>query len=212
MRIDLHVHTRQLSPCSDLDIDAAIHEAKRLQLAGICFTEHNKVRDAEMLRKLSEEHGLLLLQGVEVDTIEGHFLVYGLPRDFDEPMRVNDLRRLADEAGAFVAAAHPFKGFLTFGMSELNLTPEQASQRPVFQYVDAMEVLSGRLNEAENDLARQVSERLNLGGIGGSDAHRLSELARCVTTFENTITNEHDLLRELKSGKYVAECFTERSL
>ena len=209
MRIDLHVHTKQLSPDSDLDIEEAIQEAKRLGLDGLCFTEHNKVREADALRQLSEKWDFLLLQGVEVDTIEGHMLVFGLHRNFDDVIRARELRRLVDEAGGMMIAAHPFKGFLTFGMSELKLTAEKASQRPNFQLVDAIEVFSGKLNESENDLAQKVSEILNLKGTGGSDAHRLSELGRCVTTFENKIASAQELITELKAGRFKAEYFSK---
>ncbi|MDY6911105.1 MAG: PHP domain-containing protein [Chloroflexota bacterium] len=209
MRIDLHVHTKQLSPCSDLDIEEAIREAKHLGLDGLCFTEHNRVREADVLRQLSEKWDFLLLQGIEVDTIEGHMLVYGLCRNFDEIIRAKELRRFVDEAGGIMVTAHPFKGFLTFGMSELKLTDEKASQRPVFQFVDAIEVLSGKLNESENDLALKVSEILNLKGTGGSDAHRLSDLGRCVTVFENKIATEQHLVAELKAGRFKAEYFNK---
>ena len=42
MVIDLHIHTKGLSPCSEMDAEEAVLEAKRIGLDGICFTEHNK--------------------------------------------------------------------------------------------------------------------------------------------------------------------------
>ena len=43
MVIDLHIHTKRLSPCSEMAPEGAAIEAKKIGLDGICFAEHNKV-------------------------------------------------------------------------------------------------------------------------------------------------------------------------
>jgi hypothetical protein len=104
-------------------------------------------------------------------------------------------------------AAHPFKGFRAFGFSELRLPPEQASHRPVFQLVDAIEAFSGKTTEKESNLAQEVSERLRLKVVGGSDAHSVGEIGRCVTIFDNNIQTEAELITELKAGRFHAGYF-----
>ena len=51
-------------------------------LGAICFTEHRKFpRDPEIDRiyaELSDNHGILIIKGVEADTDLGHLLFFGL--------------------------------------------------------------------------------------------------------------------------------------
>jgi hypothetical protein len=74
----------------------------------------------------------------------------------------------------------------------------------VFEFVDAIEVGNGKLSDDENDMARKVSEKLGLPGTGGSDAHRVDEVGRWVTVFEQDIRTELELLEELRAGRFSA--------
>jgi hypothetical protein len=205
--IDLHVHTKVFSSDSSLDPEEAIQEAKGIGLDGICFTEHNKAWEAEQIHRYSSRWNFPVLCGVEVDTIEGHVLVFGLNRDFGGVIRVHELREWVNEAGGVMIVVHPFKGFRVFGFSDLQLSPEQASKRPIFQSVDAIEAFSGRTMEKESNLAQEVSRQLGLKVVGGSDAHSVSEIGRCVTIFDNNIDSEAELITELKAGRFHAGYF-----
>jgi hypothetical protein len=84
------------------------------------------------------------------------------------------------------------------------MTVDQACQRKVFEFVDAIEIGNGKLSDDENDMARKVAEKLGLPGTGGSDAHRVDEVGRWVTVFEKDIHSEQDLLAELRAGRFSA--------
>ncbi len=101
-------------------------------------------------------------------------------------------------------AAHPFRGFKTFGIGQLQMTVDQACRRGVFEFVDAIEVGNGKLSDDENDMARKVAEKIGLPGTGGSDAHRVDEVGRWVTVFEKDIRTEQELLDELRAGRFSA--------
>lgn len=210
MIIDLHVHTKAFSSDSNLGPEEAIKEAKRIGLDGICFTEHNKAWEIEEIRRLSQKWEFLVVNGVEVDTVEGHVLVFGLHRDFERIIRVHELREMANQAGGVIIAAHPFKSFLVFGVSDLSLSPEQASQRPIFKSVDALEGFSGKTAEKENLLAQEVARILGINMTGGSDAHSLETIGKCVTIFESNIKDEAGLIQELKRGKLQAAYFRKQ--
>jgi predicted metal-dependent phosphoesterase TrpH len=205
--IDLHVHTKALSSDSNLDPEEAIKEAKRIGLDGICFTEHNKVWEVEEIRRLSQKWGFLVANGLEVDTVEGHVLLFGLHRDFERIMHVHELREMASQADGVMIAAHPFKSFRVFGVSDLSLSPEQASQRPIFKSVDALEGFSGKTAEKENLLAQEVARTLGMNMTGGSDAHSLEAIGKCVTIFEDNIKDEAGLVEELKRGRFQGAYF-----
>jgi predicted metal-dependent phosphoesterase TrpH len=109
-------------------------------------------------------------------------------------------------------AAHPFRGFLTFGIGYLGLTPKKASMRPVFREVDAVEVMNSRVSENENSFAAQVAEILRLPVIGGSDAHKPGEVGRYATRFADLIQNERDLIEALKKGRFSPVAFRGREM
>ena len=207
MVIDLHVHTRRFSPCSEMDPEEAALEAKKIGVDGICFTEHNKAWPPHDISKLMEKTGVLIFRGIEVDTTEGHVLVFGLNRDLQGITRLEDLRQMVDEANGVMIAAHPFRGFLLFGFSKLQMDMNDAYQNPLFKVVDGMEILSGRQTPKENDFSSQVCERLSMKGVGGSDAHSIKDIGTCVTIFENRIESQEDLIQELKTGRFKAEYF-----
>ena len=208
MVIDLHVHTKPLSQDSLMDVEEATQEAKRIGLDGLCLTEHNKVWEAEAITRLREKWDFLLLRGVEVETPEGHVLVFGVYQGFEGIVHLDDLRKLVTREDGIMVAAHPFKGFVAFNSIKLGLSPEQAAKRPVFQNVDLIEGFNGRLNKDENDLAQAVGRRLGIKSTGGSDAHSIKQLGKCVTIFENKISSEAELLSELKMGRFQADYFT----
>ena len=119
MIIDLYVHTKAFSTDSILDPEEAIKEAKRIGLDGLCFTEHNKVWEIEEIRRLSRRWEFLVINGIEVDTVEGHVLVFGLHRDFEKIIRVHELREIVKQAGGVMIVAHPFKSFRALAGSHL---------------------------------------------------------------------------------------------
>jgi len=205
MRIDLHIHTAPLSACSYIDPHELVQEARRLRLDGICLTEHQVLWDPAKVDKLAREAGIKIFRGNEFTTNQGDVLVFGFYEDIKELMIVQELRETVQKAGGYMIAAHPFRGFKTFGIGQLQMTVAQASKRKVFEFVDAVEIGNGKLMEDENDMARKVAQKLNLPGTGGSDAHRIDELATWVTVFEKNIENEQELLQELHAGRFRAE-------
>jgi len=205
MRIDLHIHTSPLSACSYIDPHALVQEVPRLKLDGICLTEHQVVWDPEAVTNLAREGGLKIFRGNEYTTNQGDVLVFGFYEDIKELMLIQDLRDKVKNAGGFMIAAHPFRGFKTFGIGRLRMTVVQACQRKMFEYVDAIEVHNGKLSPDENDMARNVAERLGLPSTGGSDAHRIDEIGTAVTVFENDISNEIELVEALHAGRFRAK-------
>jgi len=205
MRIDLHIHTAPLSACSYIDPVELVQEAGRTKLDGICLTEHQVLWDPAEVDRLAAEAGIKIFRGNEFTTNQGDVLVFGFYEDIKELMIIQELREAVQKAGGFMIAAHPFRGFKTFGIGQLQMTVEQAAKRKVFEFVDAVEIGNGKLSQDENDMARKVAEKLGLPGTGGSDAHRIDEIATWVTVFEKDIQDESQLVAELHAGRFNAE-------
>jgi predicted metal-dependent phosphoesterase TrpH len=208
--IDLHVHSLPASPCSNISIEEIIEEAKAIGLDGICLTDHNHLWDAYKVENLRQQHGFLILRGNEITTEQGDILVFGLEEEIEGVIRLEELRHKVLRAGGFMIVAHPFRGFLTFGMNYLGLTKEKAMERPVFQWVDAVEVLNSKVSEEENRFAAQVAEGLNLPVTGGSDAHGSGEVGLYATRFPCRIHNEQDLIAAFRKGGFSPVTFRKK--
>jgi predicted metal-dependent phosphoesterase TrpH len=204
MRIDLHIHTSPRSACSDLDPHELIQKARRLKLDGICLTEHQVLWDSDDVDKLARKGGIKIFRGNEFTTNQGDILVFGLYKDIKELLMIQELREEVITAGAFMIVAHPFRGFKTFGIGQLQMTVAQACKRKVLEFVDAVEIENGKLSSDENDMARKVAEKLGLPGIGGSDAHRVDDVGKRLTVFEKDIRDERELVQELHAGRFTA--------
>ena len=204
MKIDLHIHTAPLSACSYIEPLELIDEARRLKLDGICLTEHQVVWDRAEVDQLAEEAGIRIFRGNEFTTNQGDILVFGFYEDIKELLLIQELRDKVTAAGGYMIAAHPFRGFKTFGIGQLQMTVEQACKRKVLEFVDAVEIGNGKLSPDENEMAGKVAAKLGLPGTGGSDAHRVDEIATWVTEFEKDIEDENELLRELHGGRFRA--------
>ena len=209
MRIDLHIHTAPLSACSYIDPQELIQEARRFNLDGICLTEHQVVWDPDEVSQMAEAAGIRIFRGNEFTTNQGDILVFGYYEDIKELLIIQDLRDKVTAAGGYMIAAHPFRGFKTFGIGQLQMTVEQACKRKVLEFVDAVETGNGKLSPDENEMACKVAEKLGLPGTGGSDAHRIDEIATWLTDFDKDIEDENDLLRELHAGRFRAVQNTE---
>ncbi len=200
--IDIHVHSLPASPCSTIPVDEIIKEAREIGLGGICLTDHNHLWEPRKVEELRQKHGFLVLRGNEITTEQGDILVFGLEEEITGVIKLEELRQKVLRAGGFMIAAHPFRGFLTFGMNYLGLTKEKAMERPVFKLVDAVEVLNSKVSGEENGFAAQVAGGLGLPVTGGSDAHGPGEVGLYATRFPCRIENERDLIEAFRKGGF----------
>lgn len=198
--IDLHVHTSQASPCSSAPVDELIEEAKRIGLDGICLTDHNHVWGPESLEELRRRHDFLILRGNEITTDQGDMLVFGFDEDIKGIIKLEDLAEAVHASEGCIIAAHPFRGFLTFGPGQLGLTAEKAGKRALFNWVDGVEVLNGKVTDEENRFASAVATRLGLSVTGGSDAHEVAEVGIYATRCPGPVRDERDLISALRGG------------
>ena len=210
MVIDLHVHTSPASPCSSATVEEIIQEAKRIGLDGICLTDHNHVWDPDEVADLMREYNFLILRGNEITTDQGDVVVFGLEKEIKGIVKLEDLMEEVSKAKGFTILAHPFRGFLTFGVGQLGLTPENAMERSLFKMVDAIEVMNSKVTDEENDFASKVAEGLDMPVTGGSDAHEVSEVGIFATRFHQVIKDEKDLIHALRDGTYAPIAYRER--
>jgi predicted metal-dependent phosphoesterase TrpH len=209
--LDLHIHTTYGASDSQLHPEDLARIATSLDIAGVTLTEHDRVWERHALAEFGQRHShLFISSGMEVSTDLGHILAYGLPQYVPGIRRAEELRRVADEYGAFLVAAHPFRHWfdpVTFrrrGQEPPEMVVDKLAHMPLLQLVDGLEVLNGANTERENRFALDMAVYLGKPGTGGSDAHSTSGIGICTTVFERSLESASALVDELKAGRFHA--------
>jgi len=178
-----------------------VHRKKGYTIDGIVLTEHRKFDYDIDYSQLAAEYGVLVLKGAELDTRFGHMLVYnitpGLGKDIDfgdVKMDGHMLIEAAKHHGALVVPAHPGR----FGIGLV----EYMEQGEVFDDLSIVERVNAGSKPEENQRAEDLCQSAGYLGIGGSDAHLASHIARAVTEFKADIRTEPDLVDALLSGEF----------
>lgn len=205
MRIDLHVHTHPRSSCSQIGPKELLLQAHRVGLDGLCLTEHQASWSPREVEEMARAGGIQIFRGNEITTNQGDVLVFGYEENVKGVVMIQELRKQVVLSGGLMIAAHPFRGFLLFGIAQLQVNVEEACQRTLFQHVDGVEIFNCKVTDPENDMARQVAERLGLLAVAGSDAHRIDEVGRGVTILEHPARNERELIEALRARRFTTE-------
>jgi len=209
MALDLHVHTSVGSRDCNLPLLRLTEAAHQVGIQGFAVTEHDTSWAPENLERYRQESGLFVCAGREWPTNWGHVIALGLDPDLEDIRRMDDLRRLADEAGGYLILAHPFR-FFPSGSNYLfgpqgnasALTLEEMAGHPAWELVDEIEVLNYNCTDKENELAAAVARVLGKRGTAGSDAHSFTEVGRCITVLERAVASEGELIDELRAGRH----------
>jgi hypothetical protein len=190
--IDLHCHTKVLSPCSALTPEALVRAAQARGLDGVCITEHDALWPHDEIARVAAEMRFLVLRGMEVTTEVGHVLVFGLERHRPAMATLDELHRVVRGEGALMYLAHPSRRYGT-------LPPDDLSA--VF---DSVEEHNGTEGILQNDNVARLAHGLRLPGIGGSDAHSVREVGVCATEFSAAVRDEASFMAALRAGEYQA--------
>ncbi|MCL0105479.1 PHP domain-containing protein [Dehalococcoidia bacterium] len=206
MFLDLHTHS-VASDDSRATVDQYIKwvnvlRRKGAEIDGFVLTEHRQFNHDIDYVSLSKKNGITILKGAELDTDAGHFLVYGITKSlsenidfFDLSMSAEKLVKLCDNHGAIAIPAHP-------GRAGIGFTHYLPQRRAGFESIKVVERLNGSNRPGEGEAAQTLIDQEGYNGTGGSDAHIVSAIGSCMTKFENNITNEIELVNELRGGKF----------
>jgi len=193
VRLDLHVHSRH-SPDSALPVEVIAARLVDVGLNGFALTDHNSVAGHAELPVLRERFpGFILVPGVEVSTVEGHLLAYGISEAPPAERHVTETIDWVRERGGVSVLAHPFR--FSHGVG----SAIAGSAR-----VTAIETVNGHNSPRANRNAAAVAKRRGLGGTGGSDVHELSDLGRAYTEFAEGTRSVDAVLSSLRSGAITA--------
>ena len=205
MFIDLHTHSVS-SDDSRATVDqyvkwVGVLRRKGSRIDGFVLTEHRKFDFDKEYTKLAAANDVLIMKGSELDTNMGHFLVYGVTEALTDAINFGDVNMdalelvsAAEENGAIALPAHPGR----FGIGLCEFTENGRDFGPI----RAAEGLNASNRPGEQERAEELIRHLGVPATGGSDAHLVSAIGKCMTSFQNQVLSETDLVRELKSGAF----------
>ncbi len=205
MLVDLHVHTNVSSRCSSVQPEELVERARELGLDAVCVTEHSTYRGAQVNYEYALERGFKVFRGMEVYTELGDMLVFG----WEEHIRYYlfpfaDLKREVEKRKGVIIPAHPCRGVADARHRHRHGIPDG-----LLESIFALETHNGAMTRKSNDEAERIRQEYGLFGVGGSDAHHVSHIGRCVTVFDDEPSNEEELMEALRTGRYRAAYMEE---
>ncbi len=204
MLFDMHTHTHPESWDSQLTPDELIERARAAGIDGIAITDHDRAWDPEDVYALGRRHRFVVIPAIEINTEDGHFLVYGLHKYVFGMHRTHELADHVSRAGGVLVAAHPYRRQHPWRWDreqEWTDSLDRAEYNPGLRFPVAMEVVNGRGILNENLFSARLQARMAFPGTAGSDSHAAKDIGKAATYFERDIRDEHDLIEELRAGR-----------
>jgi acyl dehydratase/predicted metal-dependent phosphoesterase TrpH len=204
---DLHVHSTDGSDDAGGTVEGYCKwvEARRkngYHVDGFVLTEHRCYLDDADYTAFTEQYNVTILRGIEVETDVGHVLVYGVNADFLGRFDLSDIAlpyaevfQTAEETGGIAVGAHA-------GRPRIGLVEHVGERGVSLDAVGIIEALNGGSSDYENGRSFDLAEQHALLTVGGSDAHFVSALGRCLTEFDVPVTTNEELVAALRSGAF----------
>ena len=188
-----------------MDPDELVERSRAAGLDGICLSEHDFFWKPEDVAALAKRHSYLVLPAIEINTDDGHILVYGLTKYVYGMHRSHELADHVGQANGAMVAAHPYRRQMPWYIDSERDYDEalvRASRNPAYRYCAALESLNGRGTEQENTFSQRLCNLMSMPGTAGSDAHARTDIGRCATQFDKRIETVEDLIEELRAGRF----------
>lgn len=200
-RFDIHIHTRDFSPCSLLYPEEMVECAIASKLNGVVITEHHyrwtdlQIKD---LKKRVSCNGLVILSGAEITTDAGDLLVFGVPGEviarWEQFVPVEEVIQNVEYHSGLCIAAHPTRSYHHFD--------ERLEKLPI----PALEVLSVNMNVYEQERAVDWAKKLGKIQVCASDAHQPHHVGKYWIEIGVPVNTEKELISVIKCGKFKMGC------
>ncbi len=182
---------------------------REIPIDGFVLTEHRQFDFESDYSALAKEFGLTILKASEVETEYGHVLVFGVTEALTQAFDFTNIHlplaqviEAAERHGAVPVPCHP--GRKRVGMSA------HLEEYGVPQGVRIVEIYNGGSRGEEDAIAQNMAAEQDYLGIGGSDAHIVSQIGKCATRFPENITSAAELAEALRGGDFEALNFREQ--
>ena len=198
MKIDLHVHTLERSPCAVSSEEEQILTAIARGLDALVFTDHARLVPSEHIEALNRRYApFRIFGGTEITVREKEdLLVVGVhdPALETQTWTYPELHAFVRDRGGWLALAHPFR-----------YHPEIVID--VAQYLpDALEGCSSNVALLNKPRIREVAKQLGIPVVCNSDAHATRSLGVGYNLLKETPADEAALVHLLRAGAFIGVC------
>ena len=218
MKIELHAHSREISPCGHLSVDELTSRYRDAGYQVVVLTNHFNTDVANALAargaddfprvyfdcidraaEIGRTKGVLVLPGCELrlDRNANDYLVFGMTAEHCRQWRdicamsAADFGAFARENGILFYQAHPFRN----GMTVVN---------PANLFGIEVQNTHPR-HDSRNEIAAAWAERFHLHKIAGSDCHQPGDEGTSAIVTEEDVTSVDDLLEVLRNDRFRME-------
>jgi predicted metal-dependent phosphoesterase TrpH len=194
VKIDLHVHTRERSPCASSSAEKMIRAAIDRGLDALVISDHNRLVPPQHLSTLNAKYApFRVFGGIEVTLAGEHALVLGVQDSLLEHRwwSYGDLHSFVSEQGGLLALAHPFR---------FNRKIEADIQRfPP----NALEVHSHNTPRRAEPVIRAVAAALDVRLLSNSDAHLVGDVGAHYNELDEVPEDALELVAMLKASAFM---------
>ncbi len=192
MKLDLHLHTQEGSPCAGHPTARVLEAALEHGLGGVAITDHDRLLPSAQLSELARRYApLRIFTGIEVTVGEEHLLVHGTRNPaLESRLDYPELWRLVRAEGGFLTLAHPFRY-----KNRIELDLEQYPP-------DAVELHSVHTARCHEGEILELARRLGIRTLTTSDAHEALNVGIYHVELEDSVETDHELVAALRRGAY----------
>jgi len=197
LRFQLHLHTTE-SVGTRVSVESLIKPKQALDIArmnnldGIAITDHNKTTAYPKIKNYAKEKNIILINGIEVDTSDGHIIGLNVDTEIEKKFRKGmsalEVSDIIKSSGGTVYIPHPFdirKKGIGRKIKEVDGIIEVFNSLNIFCF--------------EDKYASYVASKLNRPKAVGADAHSLNMINRGITVV-NSEPDELSVLNSIKKG------------
>jgi predicted metal-dependent phosphoesterase TrpH len=188
MKFDLHIHS-SYSRDGTASPKEIVERCKALGLDGFAITDHNAIQGSLEAVAIAKLNGLIAIRGVEISTVDGHVLAYGISDIVPKGLSIQETIDRVHAAGGVVVAGHPVRFPSGIGL-------ENSANKSF----DAIEVLNGGNSKRSNRKALKLADRLGKPVAAGSDAHKIDQIGKSYVVIDG-VSTETEFLEALRSGR-----------
>jgi len=192
MKIDLHVHTAERSPCATVTEENQIRGAIHAGLDGIAITDHERLVPHKRLLALNERfEPFKIFTGIEIAADQLHWVVLGVHHPILESQGWSypDLRSFVRDQNGFILLAHPFRYRPQLEV-DLDACPP-----------DGIEIESINTPTHRASDIRAIAARLGLVMLKNSDGHHPGGVGSYRNSLPRTVHDDQELVKALLSMK-----------
>jgi predicted metal-dependent phosphoesterase TrpH len=193
IKVDLHVHTSERSPCGTASEQEQVRAAMAAGLDTIFITDHHRLVPLERLDYLNQTFApFRIFGGIEVTSQGEDFIILSLqdPRLESPNWLYPDLHAFVRANGGFMALVHPYRY-----RKWINVNIEQFPP-------DAIEIHSPNTPLSEETRIRELAARLQIPVLSNSDAHATDKLGQYFNILDHPVYGEQELFTALRASQF----------